>query len=107
MAIPIRSNSPSVRFRDERRPAALRCCVNANCAAIVSARRREHRPPRTQSGTRAFVVVRNWAMVRPSLFSPMLLAELAQEQMAHAGQHQMSPNRDVLADLEVIQPQFV
>lgn len=55
--IPILCKCWIVRFRCDRRAAALRCCVLANGAAIDRARRREQRPPRIQIGTRARVVV--------------------------------------------------
>src|SRR3990172_1350973 len=100
-------NRRMVRLRWARRAAALRCRGNVHCAAIIRARCGENRPPRSHRGSKALVAVRNWARVRPSLFSPLLLAELGQEQMAHAGQEQMPLNGDVPANLKVIQAQFV
>src|SRR3990172_12386010 len=100
-------NRRMVRLRWGRRAAALRSCVNVNWAAIVWARWGEHRPPGSHRGSKALVAVRNWARVRPSLFSPLLLAELGEEKRAHAGQEQMPLNGDVPANLKVIQAQFV
>ena len=96
----------SVAFQWPRRAWALRSCVIANCAAITSARFREHRPPLYQIGTRNRVAVRTWQTVTSGFFPPLLLAELGQEQMTHAGQDQVALDRKVVADLEVVHAQL-
>src|SRR3972149_5250111 len=103
---PILRKRRNVRFRCERRDAAMRVWVNVDCAAMVSACCREQRPPRYHTGTSDRVAVRTWHNVSSVFFVALGQAELGQEQMAHAGQDQMPPNRDVLADLEVIHAQF-
>src|SRR3989337_483816 len=105
--MPNSCNRRMVRLRCDRRAAALRSCVTVNCAAIVSARFREHRRPRIRKGTNVFVAVRSWAMVRPSFFPPVSQAELGQEQMTHAGQDQMPLNGNALANPKLIHAQVV
>src|SRR3990172_7977186 len=96
--MPNSCNRRMVRLRCDRRVAALRCCVKVNCAAIVSARFREHRRLRIHKGTNAFVAVRSWAMGRPSFFPPVSQAELGQEQMTNAGKDQKPLNGNVTAN---------
>src|SRR3972149_4029689 len=105
--MPNSCNRRMVRLRCDRRAAALRSFVSGHCAAIVSARFREHRRPRIRKGTNVFVAVRSWAMVRPSFFPPVSQAELGQEQMTHAGQDQMPLNGNVAADLQGVHPQLI
>src|SRR3989304_8139671 len=105
--MPNSCNRRVVRLRCDRRAAALRSCVKVNCAAIVSARFREHRQPRIHKETNAFVAVRSWAIVRPSFFPPVSQAELGQNQMTYAGQDQMPLNGNVAADLKVVHPQLL
>src|SRR3990172_9775625 len=95
--IPILCRRRNVRFRCERRAAALRAWVNANCAAMAWASFREQRPPRHHTGTSDRVAVRTWHKVSSVFFIAMGQPELGQEQMAHGGQNQMPLDRDVLA----------
>jgi len=88
--MPFARKSRKAVFRWLRRALALRCCVVANCAATASACFREHRPPRYQIATRRQVAVRTWQTVTSRFFPPLGQAELGQEQVAHAGQHQMA-----------------
>lgn len=52
------------------------------------------------------MALRTWAIVSSGFFPPMLQAELRQEQMAHAGQDQVSLDGDVLANFEVVHAKF-
>ena len=85
---------------------AFRCCVNAICAAIVSAKFREQRPPRAQMAGTFAVAVATWLTVRPGVFSPVPVAELAEEHVGQTGGDQMTLDRKRLADLQVIHAQF-
>src|SRR3972149_5337879 len=102
---PILRKRRNVRFRCERRDAAMRVWVNVDCAAMVSACCREQRPPRYHTGTSDRVAVRTWHNVSSVFFVALGQAELGQEQMAHAGPEQMAPKRFVLPFCEGLRGQ--
>ena len=104
--MPKACNRLMVRRRWLRRALAFRCCVKANCAAMVSAYGREQRPPLAHKGASHAVAVRTWHNVRSVFFPSVRLAELAEKHMANAAQNQVPLNRKELAHLEVVHAQF-